>query len=138
MTAAKLSVIYGVSEKAVRDIWTGRTWAKETWHLDMSRPITKKHAGRPKGSKDKIPRRRRSIGDVKEGERNQQFAQPKILSSIPQRITDCVQSLDEQIFDWESNYYRFEEKMSCDPFREDWEQFVQRCKIVDQKERLDR
>ena len=28
---------FGVNEKTVRDIWAGRTWAKETWQLDPSR-----------------------------------------------------------------------------------------------------
>lgn len=27
---------YGISEKAVRDIWNGRTWLRETMHLDPS------------------------------------------------------------------------------------------------------
>ena len=30
---------FGVSEKAVRDIWKGRTWLRETMHLDPARAI---------------------------------------------------------------------------------------------------
>ena len=50
---------YGVSEKAVRDIWSGRTWAKETWHLNPSRTLIVKQTGRPKGSRDSRPRQKR-------------------------------------------------------------------------------
>lgn len=51
---------YGVSEKAIRDIWTGRTWSKETWPLEPSRVMQIKRLGRPKGSKDLRPRKKRS------------------------------------------------------------------------------
>ena len=59
-TATKVAVIYGVSEKAVRDIWTGRTWSRETWHLDTSRPLRLKTPGRPKGCRDTKPRMKRA------------------------------------------------------------------------------
>jgi hypothetical protein len=38
LSASKICVRFGVSEKAVRDIWTGRTWAKETMHLESMLP----------------------------------------------------------------------------------------------------
>jgi hypothetical protein len=60
--AARLATIYGVNEKTVRDIWTGRTWSRETWHLDTSRPIQLKATGRPKGCRDKRPRKSRVTG----------------------------------------------------------------------------
>ena len=62
MTTTKMATIYGVSEKAVRDIWKGRTWARETWRLDTSRPLQLKLAGRPKGCKDRNPRKKRANG----------------------------------------------------------------------------
>eukprot|EP00292_Cryptomonas_paramecium_P008245 CAMPEP_0113679248 /NCGR_PEP_ID=MMETSP0038_2-20120614/10495_1 /TAXON_ID=2898 /ORGANISM="Cryptomonas paramecium" /LENGTH=279 /DNA_ID=CAMNT_0000597171 /DNA_START=57 /DNA_END=893 /DNA_ORIENTATION=- /assembly_acc=CAM_ASM_000170 len=34
LTASSVSRMYGVSEKAIRDIWSGRTWQKETRHED--------------------------------------------------------------------------------------------------------
>jgi hypothetical protein len=37
LSSAALATIYCVSEKTVRDIWTGRTWSKTTQHLDTSR-----------------------------------------------------------------------------------------------------
>jgi hypothetical protein len=58
-TATKVATVYGVSEKAVRDIWKGRTWSRETWHLDTSRPLQLKIPGRPKGCRDTKPRARR-------------------------------------------------------------------------------
>ena len=59
--ASSLSVArsFGVSEKTVRDIWTGRTWHNETAHLDPSRPArTLAPPGRPVGRKDSVPRRK--------------------------------------------------------------------------------
>ena len=59
-TATTLGREYGVSEKAVRDIWTARTWADETRHLDPQRPPREsKHPGRPLGKRDGVPRRRK-------------------------------------------------------------------------------
>ena len=55
--ANKVASVFGVSEKAIRDIWTARTWAKETWHLEPSRALVIKQAGRPRGSKDSKPRK---------------------------------------------------------------------------------
>jgi hypothetical protein len=49
---------FGVSRKAIRDIWRGRTWGQETQHLDADgKPVVSKPIGRPKGAKDKKPRR---------------------------------------------------------------------------------
>jgi hypothetical protein len=50
---------YGVSEKAIRDIWKGRTWSMETGHLDTSRTVVLKKTGRPRGSTDQKPRKKR-------------------------------------------------------------------------------
>ena len=58
-TATQVATVYGVSEKAVRDIWKGRTWPRETWHLDTSRPLQLKLTGRPKGCRDSKPRIKR-------------------------------------------------------------------------------
>jgi hypothetical protein len=64
-SATKVARSCGISEKTVRDIWTARTWASETWHLDPSRTIKiKQHTGRPLGSRDSKPRKLRqaSVG----------------------------------------------------------------------------
>ncbi len=53
-----LGNLLGVSPKTVRDIWTARSWRKETAFLDPDRPpMPHKPMGRPKGSKDLRPRR---------------------------------------------------------------------------------
>jgi hypothetical protein len=63
-SASNIATVYGVSEKAVRDIWTGRTWSKETHHLDTSRQLRPKINGRPKGCRDKKPRKKKTISPV--------------------------------------------------------------------------
>ena len=58
-SAERIAALLGISEKAVRDIWKGRTWSRETYHLDPARPMQVKRAcGRPRGSKDSRPRNR--------------------------------------------------------------------------------
>ena len=45
---------FGVSEKAIRDIWKGRTWIRETMHLDPERAVLAgllRLPGRPEKSK---------------------------------------------------------------------------------------
>ena len=61
-SAAVVARQYGVSEKTVRDIWKGRTWCGETWHLDTSRVVQTKRIGRPKGCKDSKPRKPKADG----------------------------------------------------------------------------
>ena len=68
VTSTAVARAYGVSEKTVRDIWAGRTWKKETWHLDTSRPLVLKKQGRPLGSKDRTPRKIKSPAAYKAGE----------------------------------------------------------------------
>ena len=59
LSAAGIARVFGVNEKTVRDIWKGRTWSRETWHLDCSRQILIKQPGKPKGCKDTKQRQRR-------------------------------------------------------------------------------
>ncbi len=58
-SAVRIAACYGISEKAIRDIWTARTWSRETSHLDPTRTVELKHIGRPKGCIDSKPRKRR-------------------------------------------------------------------------------
>ncbi len=60
ISAANVARQYGISEKTVRDIWKGRTWCGETWHLDTTRVVHTKPIGRPKGCKDSKPRKPKS------------------------------------------------------------------------------
>jgi hypothetical protein len=66
--AAKLGEVFGVSPKTIRDIWVGRTWYRETFHLDPSRTDAHerlgRHVGRPKGAKDRRPRQRNNLKAV--------------------------------------------------------------------------
>ncbi len=61
--ASSVAKRYGVSPKAVRDIWIGRTWYRETFFLEPQRAdagerLTRR-IGRPKGKKDSVLRKRR-------------------------------------------------------------------------------
>ncbi len=62
--ATKVGKEFGVSPKTIRDIWLGRTWYRDTIHLDPTRADAadrlSRHAGRPKGAKDRNPRQRKS------------------------------------------------------------------------------
>ena len=54
-SAAAVARQFGVSDKAVRDIWTGRTWFRELMHLDPARaamPERLKRPGRPRGRRN--------------------------------------------------------------------------------------
>ena len=107
MNAASVSKKYGVSEKAVRDIWTGRTWSKETWHLDTSRSQPLKKMGRPVGRKDAKPRKPRVL--PKKLELRDAAA---AASSHINRHRD--KSVDEQLHEW---YLRSEDECDFhDPF----------------------
>ena len=49
--ARKIAEAFGISDKAVRDIWSGRTWLRETMHLDPVRiemAASRRPPGRPK------------------------------------------------------------------------------------------
>jgi hypothetical protein len=46
-SSSKVSRMYGVSEKTIRDIWVGRTWKAETRHLDPLRPLEVQHGQGP-------------------------------------------------------------------------------------------
>ena len=56
-----LAIQHGISCKAIRDIWNGRSWLDATYHLwsEGERP-QRRAIGRPKGSKDKKPRTKKS------------------------------------------------------------------------------
>ena len=121
--ANALGVTYGVCEKTIRDVWSGRTWAKETWHLEPARKTALKQIGRPKGSKDSKPRKRRvlphPISKIDAGESyfryskkskvaNCQFQDPFASTCIHEHQKTsatslcCEMTLDDQIYLWES------------------------------------
>ena len=129
-TAAKLGAVYGVSEKAVRDIWSGRTWSRETWNSDSSRPLQLKRVGRPIGCKDKQPRKKR-VNNHDELSRLFGIRQGAVLveciddSAAWHRSTATWQahstprhpSVDGQLHEWDA-FWRF--SFGADPFCGDW------------------
>lgn len=122
-SSTRVSKMYGVCEKAVRDIWVGRTWAAETWHLDPSRPLTIKYAGRPLGCRDAKPRRSKQdkeqsyravvLKELDNGHKTK-------MQSADGQCTECqqtsYQSLDDILFYWEHNQLG----KTADPFQADW------------------
>ena len=96
--------MYGVSEKAIRDVWTARTWAKETWHLEPLRALALKQTGRPKGRRDSKPR-------LKNGSYHPAASSINVLVGFDS-------SLDEQLGEW--NVGTWCTQRSSDPFEEDW------------------
>ena len=127
--AAEVSKGYGVSEKAVRDIWTGRTWSRVTCHLDTSRPAHFKTLGRPIGSKDTKPRKHanaltRPFPCDQRAEINQESGSkaspyPSQMSAH-EHLRLHQKSIDELL------YYIYEQReldLDCefrDPFGRDW------------------
>ena len=96
LSAASVSKKYGVSEKAVRDIWTGRTWSKETWHLDASRSRPLKKMGRPVGRQDTKPRKSRII--TRKLDSTKLHDATDVASSHLDSHHD--KSIDEQLHEW--------------------------------------
>ena len=80
-SASVVAAVYGVSEKAVRDIWTGRTWSRETHHLDASRQLHPRKTGRPIGSRDRHPRKRNPISPDEQSTSRGSSAQVHLQSS---------------------------------------------------------
>ena len=57
----RLASKYGVSSKAIRDIWKGRSWLEATYDLwNVEERPARRVMGRPKGKKDSRPRTRGS------------------------------------------------------------------------------
>ena len=60
----RLASKYGVSSKAIRDIWKGRSWLEATYDLwNVEDRPARRIIGRPKGKKDSKPRMRGSKND---------------------------------------------------------------------------
>jgi hypothetical protein len=138
--STKLATLYHVSEKTVRDIWKGRTWSRETWHLDTSRTLQVKQTGRPKGCRDRQPRKKCVSGmrgyETEWVHVHEPFEadsedlsvwyrfDPSLsyntfdLNSLSTRLDESMAlSVDDQLHEWEAFWRssRFE-----DPFGSDW------------------
>ena len=80
IASAYLSNKFKISPKAIRDIWTGRSWLETTYDLwvDGSRPA-RRVLGRPKGKKDSKPRKSRSSQQDSQGEQGTGTSLPTAL-----------------------------------------------------------
>ena len=59
LSPAAVAKSHGVSSKAIREIWSGRTWFRQLMHLDLARAAMVhriKLPGRPMGAKGKRTR----------------------------------------------------------------------------------
>jgi hypothetical protein len=110
--AAEAANRFRISEKTVRDIWSGRTWTQETWHLDTSRILCHKHIGRPKGCKDSKPRAKKNKEKVPciDSESNMHAERESDLERNA--------SVDQQLYGWDQAFWIEDE--SADPFHADW------------------
>jgi hypothetical protein len=86
--ASAVARAYGISEKAIRDIWKGRTWFEETSRFEPTRPAREVGPpGRPKGRKDSTPRRRRqsTAGLRPPDDGDESFSDPDAAASFQGR-----------------------------------------------------
>ena len=89
LSATKIGIRYGINEKTVRDIWTGRTWLKETARLDPSRSIYFQKVGGPIG-----------IIGIKDRKPRKKPADPEQCLASEVKASDHDLSLDEQLHEW--------------------------------------
>ncbi len=130
-SATIVAKAYGVSEKTIRDVWTGRTWKLETWPLDQSRALEMKPTGRPKGSKDSRPRqtpvarpcKSTNMGTIAGGSIKMSMASANQLLYHNETLASTRSnhiSLDEQLHEWDARIWC--SPLHPDPFKDDWKQ----------------
>ena len=109
--ASDLCKVYGVTKKAIQDIWRGRTWARETLHLDSSRVLPFKKVGRPLGRRDTQPRKKRVTIPANFLENifkpdSESMSVPETLIYSPRTqtlacpISNRTPSIDEKLHEW--------------------------------------
>ena len=147
LSPSKLAIVYGVSEKAIRDIWSGRTWSKDTWHTDTSMGVQIEQPDRSKPSDHEATRTKRSsllchkmrINGVLMGsvpplrnnvhidERKDRAAAELSNQHTPGQSFDAT-ALDDLLLEWETRDLvgPFPE----DPFHNDWVQSLTACKSI--------
>ena len=148
-SATAVGCAYNISKKAVRDVWKARTWAKETWHLDMTRALHLKRVGRPAGRKDSKPRKiKASLSQISQASNglsqsarsidantagrpctagHEQSHWPSLMRSqsfaesfeYPISSVADVQTLDDQLFEW-GQFFDQGSHDHNEPFAEDW------------------
>jgi hypothetical protein len=97
--SVRLAFKYGVSAKAIRDIWSGRSWLRATYELwnEDERP-EQKVIGRPKGRKDSRPRAKapRSIEMIENLQMNDANCGPRIADYINSKFGVSTEQLLQQ------------------------------------------
>jgi hypothetical protein len=101
-----VSRLYGVNEKTVRDIWSGRTWAKETQHLDPSRHSRIEKIWKPRGGKHVKKSTSLQVQDLQDLT-NFSYMGPEDkfipYASKDQAAEQTSDSIDEQLYLWDLN-----------------------------------
>ena len=124
--ATKIAGSFGVNEKTVRDIWSGRTWAKETLHV--------RHRDcESSGSPSRIFERKQPKGVVLTVQlaidhQADQNHDPKneikfenigcCCDDLEHRSDPVFPSVDEQLWKWDEAIWC--DLCSSDPFKLDW------------------
>ena len=119
--ATKIAGSFGVNEKTVRDIWSGRTWAKETLH--------RSHGDSERsGSLSRVFERRQAKGTLMvqlATDQNRDRRTEIKIENIGQcyggleHLTDPdIISIDDQLWTWDEAIWC--DLRSSDPFKLDW------------------
>ena len=118
--ATKIAGSFGVNEKTVRDIWSGRTWAKETLHV--------RHGDCESfGSPSRVFERKQPKGTILTAGHQDQSHDRRNESKLENighcydlehRSDPCFISVDEDLWRWEEKIWR--DLCSTDPFKLDW------------------
>ena len=133
--ASQLSKAYGVSPKTIRDVWVGRTWYRETYLLDQTKPASserlERKRGRPKGAKDVKPRSKKNAGDKNQPSslKTGNAAAPPVLTTVAglrshtkYAVLRRIDFRNSTAIDWadylSKNLCRF--SPFIDPFHGDW------------------
>jgi hypothetical protein len=102
-SSSKVSRMFGVSEKTIRDIWVGRTWKAETQHLDTLLPLEMHHANQARALDSAEEARWPLTASMRAGFQDKDSLDfgAHALLSIESDRSSPNQSIDDLLFDWE-------------------------------------
>jgi hypothetical protein len=132
-SASWIAKCYGVNEKTVRDIWTGRTWSRET--CNFGRTVQLKSRGRPKGCKDSQPRKKKaarrneSLPVMTVGLHCGTYLYPTRTSTLQSTRGAHAPSIDDHIHVWVHKLWTCSLPTEVDPFHHDWNPII--CDVVE-------
>ena len=116
-SASLIAKEFDISEKTVRDIWKGRTWRNTTRPLESSSlPLLLVKIGRPKGARDKKPRKRREDSVAKRAcwQGHCLWCNSNEICHVP-----AQSSVDAFLESWADQIPNLD-RMLMDPFQDDW------------------